>query len=212
MPEIPEFEKAILTDMMADCSNKTAKALSEMIQQYVDVAGVSSGVLLINDVPKLMNPENIASLILFTKLRGKMNGAIMISATIKNMLKMADIFLHKPLGHFKDLSDENASVIKELGNILAGYYITALNRALQTNYASGTPILSINPHRAIEEIGLGPVYTKKIYVLVLEANLRVDKENINENITILFKKESTEKILELLLSRETREYIQSNNK
>lgn len=191
---IQKLEKEILNKMMADCSKKTSAALSKMINLKVNMTSTSLNILPINDVPKLLNPENASTILLYTKLSGVAYGTIILSASSENTLKMADIFLHKPSGYFKDLSDENVSVIKELANIISGYYITALNHLLRTTYSSSDIALSINPHRAIEEFGFGSVYTESISVLMLKASFEIEG-GINENAVILFNKKDVSKIM-----------------
>ncbi len=198
MPEttsIPKLEKEILDKMMADCSKKASEALSEMINLKVNMTSTSLNILPINDVPKLLNPEDVSTVLLYTKLSGLAYGTIIISAPSENILRMADIFLHKPKGYFRDFSAENVSVIKELANIIAGYYITALNHLLRTTYASSDIALSINPRRAIEEFGFGSIYTEDIPVLMLKASLEIEG-GIKEDATILFKKKDISKIME----------------
>lgn len=203
--KIPLIEEEVLKSMMIDCSKKTANALSEMINMPINLSSTSLDILLINTLPEQMNPEDITTTVLYTPLKGSIKGVIVMSASLRNMLHMADIFLHKPKGYFKDLNDQNISVIKELTNILTDYYITALNSALHTNYRSSTPELSINPHRAIEEFGLGSVYADEIYVLVLKTEFAINQENIKETIFILFEKNEIKKILEKLMIIETAE-------
>ncbi len=196
--EISPIEKMLLTKLMFDCSGETARALSEMMNKKVSAAADSPKVLLINDVPKLLNSEDPATTLLFTRMSGAVEGIIIVSSTADNILKTADIFLHKPLGYFKNLSDENVSVIKELANIMAGYYITALNHILHATCDSSMPELSINPRRAIENFGFGSVYTEEILVLTLKAKFEIEG-GIKEDILLLFKKNDIKKILERLI-------------
>ncbi len=206
MAIIPKPKQDLLKNMLDNCSNDVATALSEMTNCKVDVSSTSLDILLLNDVPKLLNPNELTTTVLFMKLKGDINAVILLAAPLKNILKMADIFLHKEPGYFQDLSDENVSVVKEFAHILAGYYITALNSVLRENYELSVPLLSVNPHRAIEEFGFGFVYTENIEILALKASLNVCpeetncREKINEEIVILFKKNTIKKILRKLKS------------
>lgn len=198
LPKLPGPEKGILEKMMADCSGMTAKALSETLSRPIDVISTSVNVLLINRVPELCNPDDFTAAVLSTRLKGDIEGVIIISSSVKSLLRMADIALHKKPGHFRNLSDKNLSAIRELAGILVGYYITALNHALNEEYVSTTPVLSVNPRRAIEDMGFGSVYTEEIHVLVLRAGFIIKEEDITEDIFILFRKEAARKILQRL--------------
>lgn len=203
MPEkvirISLIEQEALADMMKRCTEEAAKALSEMISRKVDIASTAAEVMQINNVPKRMNPNDVTTTVLFTKLSGALKCVVVISSTLKNILKMADIFLHKESGYFKDLSEENISVIKEFANIITGYYVSALNAALGVKYALIAPALSVNPHRAIEEFDFGSIYTEKIGVLLLEANIRVPADGIDEKIIIVFRAKDMRRILNRII-------------
>jgi chemotaxis protein CheC len=196
--KLPKFAVNILKSMWISCSNKVATALSEMINKEVKITSSSMKILLINEIPKLLNPEDITTTIVYTQLLGTIKGVIVISSPLENILKMADMLLHKKIGHYKDLSDENVPVIKELGNILAGYYISGLNKLFETKYEWTPPNLSVYPYRAIEDFSFGQVYKEEIYVLMFKAGFHIKEENIREDILLLFKRESIEKILELI--------------
>lgn len=195
---VPKAEAKILESMWISCSRKTARALSETINSRVEVGAGSLEVLLINSVPKLLNPHSLETIVLWNKIVGSAGGVVVISSSLRDILGLADILLHKERGYFRDLSRENTSVIKELGDMLAGYSITALNEILGTTYALSEPKLSVNPYRAIESFELGKVYTEEIYVLVFRSRLEAAGENIRLDNMMLFKKENARKILELL--------------
>jgi|GEM_PF-1554231 len=205
MPEITsltKIEEDTLNSMMYEFSKETAEALSAMINKTVDISSTSSKILLINDLPQLIGSANSATSIIFTKLTGGIRCVVVLSSALKDMAKLASLLLHKPEGYFDKLGTENTSAIKELADILIGYYITGLNHALNAEYHSTTPIISLNPVRSIEEFGFGPIYTEKIHVLVLKTSFSIREENIKKEITLIFKKESLEKLFEKLIRSE----------
>lgn len=196
--KLPNFAKNILKDMWIGCSNKVATALSEMTNKKVEIIGSSMKIVNLNKIPIMFNPDDIKTTIIYIQMLGTIDGVIVISSSLDNILKMVDILLHKEMGYYKDLSDENVSAVKELGNILAGYYISDLNKLFNIEYKYESPELSVNPYRAIEDFNFGNIYKKEIYVLVFKANFRIAKERIKEDVFLLFKKENIGSILELL--------------
>ncbi len=195
---LPQAQANIIGDMWISCSNETAKALSETISSKVKVKSASLDILLINSVPRLLSPDNTATIVLWTKTIGSASGVVILSSTLKDMLALADRLLKKERGYFKDLSKENTSVIKELADLIAGYFVTALNKMLNTTYGLSPPNLSVNPYRAIEEFGLGKVYTEEVRVLMLKAGFIIIEEGIKLDMIVLFRKENMEKIVELI--------------
>lgn len=195
---LPKLESKLLKKMWSSCSELAAKALKEMINREVKVSSSVLKVLLLNEVPKLLNPEEISTTIFFIKLKDEINGVILLSSSLKDMLRMADIFLKKEKGYFKDLSDENLPILKELTNILSGYFINALQKLFEAKYILSEPFLSVNPFRAIEEFGFGQVYKEEIYTLVFSSEFEIPEEKIKQKIVLLFKSEDAEKILDLI--------------
>jgi len=207
MPEtspLTKIEEETLNNMMSEFSKETADALSAMIDKKVELASTSSKIILINDLPRFLNHENSTTTIIFTKLSGGIRCVVVLSASLKDITKLANLILHKPEGYFENLGKENTSAIKELADILIGYYITGLNHALGAEYHSTAPIISLNPVRSIEEFGFGPIYTEQIHVLMLTASLNIREGNIKKDITILFKKESLERLFEKLMKSESK--------
>lgn len=196
---INPLEKEALTDTMRNCTEEAAKALSEMINRKVEITSTTAEIMRINDISKHMNPNDVTTTVLFTKLSGSLKCIIVISSTLKDILKMADMFLHKKAGYFKDLSEANISAIKEFANIITGYYISALNAALNVRYKSITPTLSMNPRRAIEEFDFGSIYTEEINVLILDANIQIPADEINEKIIIVFKANDLKRIINRII-------------
>jgi len=174
-----------------------------MINKKVELSSISSKIILINELPRLLNPENSTTTMIFTKLTGGIRCVVVLSASLKDITKLANILLHKPEGYFENIGKENTSAIKELADILIGYYITGLNKTLKAEYRSTTPIISLNPVRSIEEFGFGPIYTEKINVLMLRSSFSIREDNIKKDIIILFKKESLEHLFEKLMKSET---------
>lgn len=195
---LPKIESKLLKKMWLSCSEVTAKALKEMINKEVKVSSSFLKVLLLNEVPKLLNPEKISTTIFFIKLKNAVNGVILLSSSLKDILRMADIFLKKEKGYFKDLSDENLPVLKELANILSGYFINILQKLFNTKYVLSEPFLSVNPFRAIEEFELGQVYKEEIYTLVFLSEFEIPEERIKQKIVLLFKSDDIRKILDLI--------------
>jgi chemotaxis protein CheC len=196
--KLPKFAENILRNMWTATSNKVVVALSQMINKEVKINSPSTKILLLNDVPKLMNPKEITTTLIYTKLEGEIKGVVVVSSTLRNILKIVDLFLHKEIGYYKDLSDENISVIKEFGNILAEYYVDGLNKLFETEYKFDPPVLSVNPYRAIEDFDFGNLYRKEIYSLIFQARFDIHEESILEDVFLLFKKEDIDSIVELV--------------
>lgn len=199
-------ERKALIDLMRNCTEEAVKALSEMINRKVEITSTSAEIMRINNISNLMNPNDVTTTVLFTKLADGIPGVVFLSSPLKDILRMADIFLHKEPGHFNGLSDENTSVIKEFAFIIMGYYVSTLNKILCTKYAMSAAELSVNPYRVIEDFGMGAIYTEEVLVLALGTRFEIsaggshEKENIKEDIFVLFKNDDARLIIKKFLT------------
>ncbi|MEM5879072.1 MAG: hypothetical protein QXU74_01085 [Candidatus Aenigmatarchaeota archaeon] len=196
--ELPKLEEEILKKMWSSCSQLAANALKEMIRREVVVSPSSIKILRLNEIPRLLNPEEISTTVFFIKIKNNMNGVILLSSPLKHILKMADIFLKKEMGYFKDLSDENLPVLRELSNILCGYFIDAFQKLFNKKYTLSEPYLSVNPFRAIEDFEFDHVYLEDIYALVFIAALKIPKEKIEQKIVLVIRSDYIKNLLDML--------------
>ncbi len=190
---LSKVERKKLNDVWISCSANAVKALSDTLSREVELKSFSTKFMLINDVPKLMNPEDITTTVVWMRVGGEIGGVIVLCCSLSNMLKLADMLLHKEIGYFKDLSDENMTVINELGNIVAGYYMDKLVKLFSLKLEK--PSLSTNPYSAIEFFGLGEVYREKINVLLFESCFSIPEHTIEGKVILMFREEMKEMIL-----------------
>lgn len=199
--KLSPIEKKVLSDFWILSTKNTVEALSQMIRKEVNILSCSMKRIWVNRVPRFLNPKEISFTLIYTKILGSLNGIILLASSLKDVLKLADLLLHKKIGYYKALSDENLPVLLELANILQGYYISSLVKLFGAELKWTSPSISVNAYRAIEEFDFGPIYIQKIYVHMFNAKIKVKKERIKFQIVLLFKDEEIKKILEMAEKR-----------
>ncbi len=201
--KIPKYGLNLLNNMWNACTNEVVQALSEMMEREVKIKCTSLKITILNDLPKIINSREPSTTLVYMKLKDSVKGIVLISSSLKNMLNLIEIIMHKKIGYYEALSDENIPVICELGYILSGYYISSLVKLFGEAISWEKPILSTNPVRAIEDFDLGPVYKEKIYVLMFRAVLHILPKPIELQVVLLFRKEDVDKILETISEKAT---------
>jgi len=192
-----DFRMKILKKVWISSTEKAAKALSEMIQRDVKVVSTSFRITLLNNLPKLINSRRVTTTIVYNQIKDDIKGVMLLSSSLRGILKLVEILLHKKIGYYKVLSDENIPVIRELWNVVSGYYLSFLVKLFERGLSWERPTISTNPGRAIENFNFGPVYKKKIYVLTFSSVIAIPRE-VAVQIVLLFKKESMDKLLEAI--------------
>ena len=166
--------KTMLTTAWNASTLKAITALSQTLSKKASISNVFVDILKLGEVPSILNPDNSYTGVVWGEISGVFNGVVVLSAEVKHILMLAEYLLHKPKGFFKDLSDENVSVIKEVTNIIAGYYIDSLNFFFDKGLVLGKVNLSVNSFKAVEFFGLGKTYDESNEVFVLENKFKIE--------------------------------------
>ena len=150
------------------------------------------------NIPKLMNPNDINTTLVYTTVDDNLDAVIIFSSSLRHFLRMIDILLNKKIDYYSALNEDNEPVVAELGNIINGYFVSSLNKLFDMKFKFSEAEISVNPYRAIEEFGLGDVYKRKISVLTFKSNFKVQNEDIDGKVFMLADKEKTDMFLDAI--------------
>jgi len=195
---LPTYKIQMLNIFWSSCVNNALEALSLMIRKNVKLLKSSVNIELINNIPKLMSPEEVTTTLVYTTIAGQFKGVIITSSSLKGFLKLMDILLNKETNYYDALNEENKSSIIELGGIINGYFITSLNRLFNSKFDCERPMLSVNPYRAVEYFNFGNLYVEKINVLTFHSNFNVEDVNIQGKLILLLEESKTDMLLETI--------------
>src|SRR3989304_9820539 len=96
-----ELEKKTIINLWMNDTRSMADALSAMIGKEVNIGAHYFRNILVNDVPKPLNPEDISFVMAHSKISGGIEGVIATASSLKDILKLVDIMLHKSIGFYK---------------------------------------------------------------------------------------------------------------
>ena len=154
-------------------------ALSEMIQDKINMEQPKAKLLKIEYLYDMVGgAERIMSSILIT-LDGDLEGMMMFLMDEESSQQLTSILLRDlTSGDLKNKELEN-SVLKEVGNIIAGAYLTALSTLLGITIEQSIPYLSIDMAGAIlsvPAIEFGKIGDK---ALIIETRIWHEQMDIN---------------------------------
>jgi len=173
----------IVIDVLREVGNigagNAATALAKMISRKVDMNVPKVNVLDFTDVPDILGgPEEEVVGILF-KLEGDLEGTIMFLLNINSAKSLIDLLM--PGMWSGDLDDMSMSALKEIGNILAGSYISSLSTLSNLNIHISVPSLSLDMAGAIlsvPAIHFGLV-SDKILIIENEFIEMIENKSVN---------------------------------
>ncbi len=194
LTQLSDSEKNALTETWDISSAAAISALASTLGKEVKLIEPCVKQMLLNDVPGVMNADEAGNILIYLKLSGAVRGVAAISAEPSNILALADMLLHKEIGTFKSLDNQNFSVVNELLNILTGYYVDALVARISGKITMRDPTYSVNPYKAIDDFGLGETFNE-INVLVFENKFLIPEIQVHGKTFLILSEKMLKKFM-----------------
>lgn len=147
---IEKFDSVIL-DVLKEIGNigagNAATALAKMISKKVDMKVPLVNVLDFSEVPEILGGPEMEVVGIFFKLEGEIEGSIMFVLDTDSAMKLIELLMP---GISTDGFNEFAfSALQEIGNILAGSYISSLSSLSNLDIKISVPSLALDMAGAI---------------------------------------------------------------
>lgn len=138
--------------------------------------------------------ENVVSGFLI-KVQGEVNGMMLFVLQNELASEVCDILLGNQLVDLNSLDEMQVSLIKEIANIMAGSYISALAEMTNLKIATSVPDLCIDMAGAILTVPL--IHFENIYgqILLIQNSFAVDTKEYNSSIFFFLEDESIDRLL-----------------
>jgi len=172
-------------------------ALSTMINSKVDMNVPKVDLLNIKELPDMLGgAEEIVVGILIT-LEGEINGMMMFMMEQMSAIRIVDILMGKS-SKLEDFTEMEYSALREIGNIIAGAYLSSLSTLTGIKINASIPYMSIDMAGAIlsvPAIEFGKVGDK---ALIIETQFVKDDSDVNGYFILIPTLESYDVILKSL--------------
>lgn len=162
-------------------AGNAATALSTLLNKKIDMNVPSVSVISFNEMMELAGgPENIIACV-FLRIEGDAPGSMYFILS----LEQSERFIHQITGDSNfsiesSSSDIAISALQELGNIMAGSYLSALSNFTNLNLFPTVPALSIEMAGAVISAGLLELSKVGDYAIVIDTELmEVDQKYMN---------------------------------
>lgn len=197
LDQIDSMQFDVLREIGNIGAGNATTALSAMINGKVDMKVPKVALLEFKDLPDMVGgAENIVVGILIT-LEGEINGMMMFMMDQKSAYRMVNLLMGR------DLDDEvftemEYSALKEIGNIIAGAYLSSLSTLINIRIDASVPYMSIDMAGAIlsvPAIEFGKVADK---ALIIETQFSKDDSDANGYFILIPTLESYSLILSSL--------------
>lgn len=180
---------AIQYDVLKEIGNigagNATTALSQMINCKIDMKVPNVELLGFQELPDMIGgAENLIVGILLT-LEGDTDGMMMFMIEKESAHHLINALMQRDLEKFEDFTEMDLSALKEIGNIIAGAYLSSISTLTNLTIISSVPYMSIDMAGAIlsvPAIEFGKVGDK---ALVIRTQIIEDDKEISAYFALI---------------------------
>ncbi len=161
-------------------------ALSQMVGDRVEMKVPMVYLVPVEKVPEIMGgPERLIAGI-YLQILGDAKGRVLVTFPKENAMFLAGLLLNQDRDTSGEISSEEESALKELGNILTGAYLTALSTFLNLSLVPSTPSFSFDMAGAIVDLIVIELSQTVEYALTIETEFIISDRKFNGQFFLFF--------------------------
>jgi chemotaxis protein CheC len=126
-----------------------ATALSQMTGQTIMISVPTINITPLEDVPPHIGEADEAVAAVLMQMQGDLSGRTLLVFPRPTAIRLAEVMLRRPHAGGDDLTELEASAIKEAGNILSGAYMNALSDFMGLKLMPSPPSLALDMAQAV---------------------------------------------------------------
>ena len=130
-------------------AGNAATALAKMLNKRIDMEVPKVKILEFKDVNEILGGAEILVVGILLRITGDLSGYIMFILEYNAAHLLVNILMGKPSSDLNEFSELEASALKEIGNILAGSYISALSSLTNLKISPSVPDMAVDMAGAI---------------------------------------------------------------
>lgn len=147
--QLSSFQMDVLREIGNIGAGNAATALARMLDRKIDMKVPQIRVMQFSEVSEILGaPEEMVVGILLG-IQGEITGSIMLVLDMEATKLMVNLVFGRPVDTVLEFDEMNCSAIQELGNILAGSYLSALSTLTNLKIMPDVPSLAIDMAAAV---------------------------------------------------------------
>ncbi|MBI5166688.1 MAG: chemotaxis protein CheC [candidate division NC10 bacterium] len=162
-----------------------ATALSQLLGLKVHLEAPEVRVLPLKEVTSLIGGEERLVAALYLRILGDARGNILVLFSREAMASLLGLLMGKMAGRAAALSEEDGSALKEVGNILASAYLSALSDLLRLTLIPSIPHLAFDLAGAVIDLVLKDLSGISSSALVIETRFQDPSRHIEGHILLM---------------------------
>jgi two-component system chemotaxis sensor kinase CheA len=190
------IEKSRLDKILVAGAVQASQSLTELLNRDVHVSFPEVKLLPLVDVAAVLGgPENQVGGI-YVAIEGDIVGGALLVLPMEQVLQFSDLLFNRPLGTTEQIGVEEASGLKETGNMLTASFIGAIANATQFDVRPRIPEMSMDMCQAVIDGVLARFNHPGSRILLIEAELfYAEVHEVLCHLLILLERESMQRLL-----------------
>jgi chemotaxis protein CheC len=149
---LSNFHLDVLKEIGNIGAGNAATALAKILNKRINMFVPKIKIMHFSEVNDILGGAEIQVVGILLGIRGDINGHIMFILDLKSSQTLVNIMMGRNAEHELEFDEMTCSALKEIGNILAGSYLSALSNLTNLNIMSGIPALAIDMAGAIVSV------------------------------------------------------------
>jgi two-component system chemotaxis sensor kinase CheA len=190
--ELARFEEILIGGAV-----QASRALSELLSRDIRVSFPEFKIMPIGEVAAALGGEEIPAGGIFVEIEGDIAGGTLLVLPDSYLKQLSDLLLARETGTTKEVGEEEASALKETGNILSASFIGAISDATGLDVRLRVPDIGMDMCQAVIDSVLARFNQPGRHTLLIEADLYYTAaDQVVCHLLILLERESLELLME----------------
>lgn len=178
LENLSEFQKDALKEIGNIGAGNAATAFAQFLDQKIKMNVPSVEILPLSRVPEITGNVEETVFGILVQIMGEAPGYILFILAEESIVHLLNSILGKKV-NLSDVSDLEQSAIKEIGNILSGSYLNAINQVTGFNLTQAVPGLAHDMAGAILSSTMISMGNSSDYALLIETQFHNGKKKID---------------------------------
>lgn len=179
-------------------AGNAATAFAQFLDCKIDMTVPDVSILPISEVPEITGGMEQVVVAVLLKVMGEAPGSILFILSEDSTEHLLKSVLPKYKISMEEIDELQISAVKEIGNILSGSYLNALNQMTRFNLVQSVPAFSYDMAGAILSSSMIQISEDSDYALLIETKFINDGREIESYFFLIPHPGSLEKILKSL--------------
>lgn len=194
---LSDMQKDALKEIGNIGAGNAATAFSQFLDSKIEMNVPSVEVVAVTDIPEVTGNIEQKIVAVLLKVRGEAPGEILFLLDEQSVERILNVILDKKID-LQVLEEIEISAIKEIGNILAGSYLSSLNQVTNFNLRQSEAAFAYDMAGAILSSAMISLETMSDHTLLIETHFLSGKYKLEGYFFFIPEPGSLKKILKML--------------